>query len=273
MLKNLTLIFLLVAGVASGQKLPNVQEQPLRAPSGIKIDGKTSEWAGKFQAKNSATEITYAMSNDDENLYLVFQTAIADVVSLKIMRNGLTLKIHRSGKKNDKDVASITYPVFDGQRPLFFWNVGSKGMPLTPDQSAKATDSLLKAYNNKISNGAKWIITRGIPSVDSLESVYNDDGIKAAGLFDATKTYSCEIAIPLKHLGLSAGTVSKFAYHILLNYNPNSGAIPHVPVIFGITRPDGTPVPEAEVAQANAKLTAGYATTDFWGEYTLATKP
>lgn len=90
--------FLLVLCCTSlGQKLPNVQKNSLRAPSTLKIDGKPDEW-NNFQAYNNATQVSYTLCNDDENLYLVIQTRESDVVN-KIMGGGIALSIQKSGKK------------------------------------------------------------------------------------------------------------------------------------------------------------------------------
>lgn len=45
-----------------GQKLPSEQKESIYAPTNVKIDGKPAEWTGKFQAKNSATMLTYVIS-------------------------------------------------------------------------------------------------------------------------------------------------------------------------------------------------------------------
>lgn len=50
---------------AQAQKLPGVQQTALRAPTQIKIDGRTTEWGNQLQAYNKATCIYYTLCNDD----------------------------------------------------------------------------------------------------------------------------------------------------------------------------------------------------------------
>lgn len=45
--------FFLIAVSVSAQKLPNIQERSVRAPAGIKIDGKRPEWDNKVEAINN----------------------------------------------------------------------------------------------------------------------------------------------------------------------------------------------------------------------------
>jgi len=69
-IKHLTIIcFLMIGFFANAQKLPEVQTVNLRAPAGIKIDGKPTEWDSKFQAYNKSTNAFYTIANDDDNLY------------------------------------------------------------------------------------------------------------------------------------------------------------------------------------------------------------
>lgn len=56
--------------VTFAQKLPGVQTSSLWAPENLKIDGKTTEWNGTFQAYNKAADIFYTISNDDKNIGL-----------------------------------------------------------------------------------------------------------------------------------------------------------------------------------------------------------
>src|ERR1700744_4874348 len=110
---KLTGIFFLsaICLTANAQKLPNVQPAGIRAPADIKMDGKTTEWNNQFQAYNRATDIYYTLANDDDHLYLTVQATIPDIIN-KIIGGGITLTIQKSGKKNDKDGISITYPIF-----------------------------------------------------------------------------------------------------------------------------------------------------------------
>ncbi|MDB5029525.1 MAG: hypothetical protein JWP71_246 [Mucilaginibacter sp.] len=257
-------MFLVIAFIANAQKLPNVQQISLRAPANIKIDGKLTEWGDQFQAYNHATDIFYRMANDDENLYLTVQAVDPDIIN-KIVDGGVTLTIQKSTDKKDKNNISITYPVADRKNHLMFNLRNRKGF--VPDTSARAADSTMLYNNKKLEINCKWIRIKGIPDLDTLLSVYNIDGIKAAGLFDRRKIYTFEISVGLKYLRFSANDAIKFAYHIRVNGGrpitpptPDNGASATAP---GVVR----------ILAVSARLDGIRTTpTDFWGEYTLAKK-
>ena len=195
---------------ANAQKLPNVQQQSLRTPVNVKVDGKHAE-RGQLQAYNNATNLFYTIANDDDNLYLTVRVKDQDAIN-KLM-GGLALSIQHTKKENDKNIITVTYPVAD--KVLFFNLRGRKGE--TPDTTLKAADSVMMHYNKLLGESCKSIKVTGVKNLDTLISVYNDEGIKAAGLFNNKKVYTCEIAISLKHLGLSTTNPQIFFYHISLN--------------------------------------------------------
>lgn len=251
----------LICLYANAQKLPNVQKISLRAPAKTKVDGKSVEWGNTFQAYNNATEIFYTMANDDENLYLAIQTNDPNIIS-RLMGGGVTLSIQKAGVKTDKNAISITYPVTE-QTPYF--NLRRKKM--VEDTTAKTADSLMLHNNMLIGQYCKWIRVSGITGVDSLISVYNTDGIKAAGAFNNKKVYTCELAINLKLLNISTAYATKFAYHIRMNGARSVGTIS----VMSST-PGNEAVMQAFVARANETGARLSAPTDFWGEYVLVGK-
>jgi hypothetical protein len=274
-----TLFILLAAAclTATAQKLPNVQPAGVRAPDNIKIDGKTTEWDNQFQAYNHATDIFYTVSNDDTHLYLTIQATESAIMS-KIMGGGITFTVQKSAKKNDKDGVSITYPIFEkNNRP----SIGVKmnmnmenGVTKTTTTSDPVTDSLVMARNKQLDEKSKVIGVTGIPGLDTLISVYNEDGIKTGERFNKTGAYIYELSVDLKLLGISVADASKFAYHIKLN--GTSFGTPTIKVQGG----DGSAAYAAATAAATeqimAKLSAmmgpSATPTDFWGDYTLAKK-
>jgi len=277
------------------QKLPNVQSASLRAPANVKVDGKTTEWDNTFQAYNHATDIFYTISNDDDHLYLTVQATDPQIVN-KIIGGGITFTIQKTGKKNDKDGISITYPIFDkANRPYLrgggvskiqsFSSGGGSGETRTMVMDAKPAggapakmegDSAMNANNKRLADNSKFIKVVGIKDLDTMISVYNADGIKTAELFNTKMAYTYELSIDLKKLGLTVNEITKFAYHVTLNpYNMFDGANVKV-----ITRDGSAPSPQASAAtqELMTKLAAmngggaGGSPTDFWGEYTLAKK-
>jgi len=266
--KSLQFTFLLTMLVlgSNAQKLPAVQKASIRAPEKVIVDGKYTEWANRLQAHNNATEISYTIANDDNNLYLIAQATDEHVIN-KILRGGVTLAIQKTGEKDNKNPVSITYPVSNYAFSLHLHGLKSGKI----DTSVETVNTLVEKNNKLIEQQIKYIGVKGIGGVDSLISIYNENNIKAAGFFGYDKTYTFELSLPLKYLDILAGNEPKFAYHIILN-GYKSGADFGTP-----TKMDGTPAtgPKVEkmmalMAQTDAVWSAK---TDFWGEYTLAKKP
>jgi len=289
----------LTFSAAIAQKLPNVQQKSLRAPANVKVDGKATEWDDTFQAYNHATDIYYSIANDDDKLYLVVQAKERQFIN-KIIGGGVELTIQKSGKKSDKDGVTIVYPVFDAKdRPYVRGGSGAGGSVRTmtftgggggggniamsaPASSIDAIkvdggsasgaaakmegDSIMNVYNQKLDNGSKNIIVHGIAGLDTLISVYNEDGIKVGQRFNTKMVYTIEIGIDLKKLGLSAADASKFAYHIKLNGAPMG--LQRV-VINGQQVSPSDPKVQEMMSQLRVSGPGGDP-TDFWGEYTLA---
>jgi hypothetical protein len=250
---------LLLPVIVIAQKLPNKQEVSLRAPGIIKIDGKATEWNNKYQAANKATGINYTLYNDDEKLYLLVQTSDPTVIT-RIMGRGITLSIQKSGKTDDKNSISITFPVMEST-PYFNTRV-RKGQ--IPDTTAKTADSIMIRNNTLLTQNAKSIKVKGIAGLDTLISIYNSDGIKAAGAFDSKQAYTYELSVELKQLGISVRGTPKFAYHIIVN-----GTKPMGEMTIISTNGTAPGVAENIMAGMNARLAQLSAPTDFWGEYTL----
>ncbi len=265
-------LFSIIAFTVNAQKLPNVQQSSLCAPVDIKIDGKATEWDDKYQAYNKSTELFYTISNDNNNLYLIVH-AIKPRIIQKIIAVGVTLIVNNAGKKSDKAMenAVITYPFLsfkNGENIIS--NTGLKSVNIIPKFndtaeeiliSQKKSDSLIAIANNLFSNQSKLIKIKGLAGIpDTAISVYNEQSIRTAATFDNAKTYTYELSVPLKYLGLSIDNLQKFTYNIRLisRFDANKGRVSTY-YRYG----DGGQI------DMNADLDAP---TDFWGEYTLAKK-
>jgi len=264
-IKHLTIIcFLMIGFFANAQKLPEVQTVNLRAPAGIKIDGKPTEWDSKFQAYNKSTNAFYTIANDDDNLYLIIQVTDIYVIN-KIFSSGITFIINKSGEKSDENTISITYPVID--------HTGRPNIDLTHQPQGANADSVVIANNMHISNKVKWIRVTGIKGLDTLTSVYNREGIKAAGLFNNKMAYTYELSVSLNNLGLTVNTPVKFAYHLKFNgadINNMNGYTTGPLSRTGF--PTSVTIEPGALLLTHDNLAFMESTTDFWGEYTLAKK-
>jgi len=280
---NLTLsaLFVVVAVVVNAQKLPNIQQVSVRAPGNIKIDGKTTEWNDIFYARNNNARILYTISNDDDKLYLTVQS-LGKFENEKIAEGGVTLTISHSAekRKREKDTSnvSITFPlaspgISGGVNAIssnyFYFDSKER------QKRKKECDSLVNAINERAGKAFKVIKITGIKDVDTLISVYNATGIKAAVSFDQNMILTYELAIPLKYLGLTTDNPVKFSYNIkinhqpylrpLVNYSPN---VSHAGS-GGMTMEGMVPISESDVPPDIIYRTFD---SDFWGEYTLAKK-
>jgi hypothetical protein len=134
-------------------------------------------------------------------------------------------------------------------------------------------DSIMRIHNKRLADNSKYIGVSGVMGLDSLISVYNNDGIKAAELFDNKIAYTYELAIDLRHLGLSINSPAKFDYHITINAS-SLFSLPDV-ATFTSNNADATTKTSAPESGGNLKAVSFLgqsASTDFWGEYTLVKK-
>jgi hypothetical protein len=255
---------------ANAQKLPAIQKGGLRAPANIKIDGKATEWGGKFQAYNKSTDIFYSIANDDNNLYLAIQAVNPTIIN-KIIWGGVTFAIYNSNKKNDKDRVAITFPKYDKNNGQHY--ISLKNKPAVIKDTLKnnmQVDSFTHAINNQLAGMAKMIEVIGIKAItDSIISVYNEDGIKAVALFDKQTNYNYELAIPLKYLPGLYNKANQFSYQIKLNgATANNAVIQLTPNGRFMLVSVGNNAPYAMPVMSETKNIAY--PTDLWGEYTLA---
>ncbi|MDB5155363.1 MAG: hypothetical protein JWR50_70 [Mucilaginibacter sp.] len=201
----------LLAQVPVPKKLGTVQLTNMRAPSPVKIDGKLNEWNDNFQAYNKSTRLFYIIANDDKNLYLAVK-ATDFTTTAKIIAGGVTLAINKEGKKKEKDAYSFTFPVIENPQRL------SGGLSNRIEQRNAGADSeLMKTIHERTIMAAKVIKVLGVKAItDTLISIYNEHGIKAAINFDSDGiTY--ELKVPLTLLDISVDEAKEMAYNIKLN--------------------------------------------------------
>lgn len=259
MAKTAILILMAFATTAANaQKLRNVQKESVRAPANIKIDGKATEWDNKFKAQNSATELFYTLSNDDENLYLTVQTKLKDIAG-KILYGGISVNINPTLSKKGDGQISVTFPSFDQDGILRLTNMflftDQHNVEANPGAQPVTADDLNKAFVTK----AKVIGLSGIKTVSTAEiPIYNENGILVAARFDENLAYTYELAIPIKYLSLPDNGANPFSYQIKIN-EPKI----FTPKFDGNSPPPPPPPPMKRTVAA---------TTDLWGEYTLFKK-
>jgi hypothetical protein len=194
---------------------------------------------------------------------LVIQTNDVQVYN-KIVDRGLTLSVKnpQTGK-----AANLTFPTPVNNVNSRVVSSSLKGDMLLIRGKVSEADIII---NNKIlKDRHRFIKAEGVEGVDTLVSVYNENGIQAAELFDNNRVYTLEMAVKLTLMGLSINKGTKVSYKIKVN------------PVEGFFNPDGREVfeegmqitPEqlaklrADVQLRAAKMFGG---TEFTGEYTLA---
>jgi hypothetical protein len=267
------LLLLCVVGMAKAQKLPNIQQASLRALANIKIDGKATEWGTQLQAYNKAVDLSYSLANDAKNLYLVVQTDKPRIFE-KVIGVGVTLTINKNGAKDYKNNsnAALTYPLLDvptGIRIIATAGIKSDNVKAVINGPKEArmtnlvvndgqTDSLKEVANKMLKSASKTLKLKGFNSLQDTLSIYNEHDILVAIDYNKNGTYTYELKIPLKLLGI-AGQKNPFSYSIKLR----SRLEDNKKGILTITKFDK----QGNTINPNQDLDAD---TDFWGEYTLA---
>lgn len=260
------------------QKVTELQEVSITAPHTIKVDGKNHEWAGTTFSQNKRTSISYVLSNDDKNLYLVVKSTDAGN-NAKILAGGITLSVNPDGKKKEKESISLTYPIINrpaiqgggGRRQMsVVMGAGMRGMG--GGQTAKQRDSARTAMFKTQLSQVKEIKIKGFKkTTDTLISIYNVSGIKAFASIDNDNAYFYELAIPLEELGLSVASPAEFAYNIKLNglqipgFDGGGGG-------GGRGGFGGGGGGGFGGGGGGIDFQAMISPTDFWGKYTLAKK-
>jgi len=215
---KISLISLLVTSACltvQAQK-KDVQPTNLKAPEGIKIDGKLTEWGDDMQAYNKATKLAYTIANDDKNLYLVVRCK-DNINTSKILGGGITLLINTADKKKEKDAFEVTFPMVS-RANLRGLMRGKQGFGSNKTLTQAQIDSTSRANHKAALPLMKEIGVLGFKDItDSTISIYNEYGIKAAAGFDAEDAYVAEVSIPLKLLSISTEDAKEFAYNIKVN--------------------------------------------------------
>lgn len=206
--------------VVQAQKVNELQEVSIFAPHAIKIDGKNFEWKDTDFSVSKRTSLSYIISNDEKNLYLIIKST--DIPNnTKILAGGVTFSVNPDGKKKEKESITLTYPLAvnpprgqGGRRTMTM--AMPRGGGARPD--AKAMDSAMVARQKTQLKTAKEIKIRGFKNTtDTLVSIYNEYGIKAFANIDNDNAFFYEVAIPLEALGLSVDSPKEFAYNIKVN--------------------------------------------------------
>lgn len=163
------------------------QEIPVSsfAKNKIIIDGNAAEWNLPLRHYDNATGLFFDFENDGNNLYLCFQTR-DEMNEVKILQAGM--KIILSSKINGKHKSVINFPLPVSKTSENKEIIKPDPMSVRPDRHATflGGDSLMEVKGFATKNGT-------ISSRDT-------SGIHAAINWDSSKTFTYELAIPLKEM-------------------------------------------------------------------------
>ena len=248
--------------IVYAQKLPNKQEKSLWAMQ----QPKFSDANQSYQAYNSATEIFYSISNDDKNLYLEVKAA-KPVIIQKIISYKLTFIITNLSDKKAKRTFAAKFPYLNlTDRQLVIRSVKSQTLK---------RDSMINILNKQVVPDAREIaVNNSLELKDSLVSVYNESGIKAACHFDNDMAYIYHLAIPFKLLNADAKSSDlKIGYQIKLNGIEENGVNARLTADGRATiRSGASGYPGVIIENTPDTIALDYP-TDVSGEYILAKQP
>ncbi|WCT13774.1 hypothetical protein [Mucilaginibacter jinjuensis] len=196
------------AVAASAQNLPKVQTQSVLLPKSFRIDGIVSEWDNKFQCYNKNVALYCTVANDQEHLYLAVR-AIDPIIIKKMIAGGIQFTVCKSGERSEENPFTVTYPsiAFQPQSNLY------RG--INDFKKSNRKDSLIRDLNKTLISANKVIRLKGGEATADSVSIYNKLGIKTAAHFDDNLSFTCEILLPLKLVGIKA-LKSPIAYNIML---------------------------------------------------------
>jgi hypothetical protein len=196
--------------------------------------------------------------------------------------------VNNAGKKSDKDADIVIFPLANLSGGI---DLMRSIKPVGATGGLIAIDSIeTNILHKEAISAAKEVKLHGIKGItDSVVSVYNDYGIKAAMNYDAKWNLTYELAIPIKYLALKDGV--SFAYSIKLNGIPvnNQPVAPSLSTGGGAIGSTDRDTRIQNVTFAPTTVGPGGADgrgatspmddmqsmtypTDFWGKYTLAKK-
>ncbi len=269
----LTLMLISVHLTLMAQKAQNVQIGNVWVPTTIKIDGKLTEWGESLKAYNKNVQLWYTVANDDRNIYLAIKSTDLDNNN-KILAGGISFTLNTEGKKKTKNAFTITFPIIKragGGRVGHGGRRGGFGQDDTPDTAAIVTQQ-----NQTLATG-KEISALGFADItDTLVSIYNEYGIKAAANIDSKGVLVYELAVPLRLLKIAADNQKELAYNIKINglSLSSSGGFGGSNSFGGGSRngSGGGGGGGGFGGGKSADVSDMMSPTDFWGKYTLATK-
>jgi len=225
------------------------------APAGVAIDGNCKEW-GESMPYTYKNKISYNLSNDKDNLYLVIKTKDADMQS-SILGAGVTFSIDTKGKK--KSSYTVTFPAVPADLDQ------ARYMSMNP--AMIKTNLTLASKYGKINVAGFKDISDG----DNMTSE-NKYGVKTAIGYDNDGYMVYEEAIPLS-LFHADETMKEWVFNIKFNPVQGKGRAETVSSLdhgAQAANKDKGRAEFASQARKDAPMVDLTTETDFWGKFSLA---
>ena len=153
----------------------------------VTIDGNDREWAKPLNFYDDKTGLLFAISNDNQNLYLAF-SCNNEFKMRKLMNSGWSVEL-TSKEKNRKFNATLTFPA------LKMEGIGQK-RPGSEFEKKVPGNPFIKGYQSQL----QGVTTKGFLSSPAEVKIHNHNGIDIAVGADSIQNLVCEIAIPVKEL-------------------------------------------------------------------------
>jgi hypothetical protein len=238
------------------------------APAAVKIDGIADEWKGYDENVNEKSHVSYIISSDKDNLYLVLKTKDRKKQQ-NLLGAGVTFSIDPAGKK--KETYSITFPQPDMDDLSEFEHLDDANLKM---RVASMEFKKIRATG-----------FTGIPPVFGAQK--NDQNIYATIKSNADGELVLEEAIPLK-LFVTDAAAAEWAFNIKINglfiktapgfgggSGSGSGEVA-APASGGGRRGGGGSTPRVNPAGSAAPMnmnnmgTPITSSSDFWGKFAFA---
>ena len=205
-------LFACIAVIFSSSAQSDVS--PSRWKTGeIVVDGNDKDWQKPLNFYDDASGLNYAISNDKENLYLVF--SVSDQMKMrKLMRSGWTIELSSKAKKRKFD-AILRFPEVKMAGKGF-----QKGS--SPMENRAEGNLMIKDYQSQMPD----LTISGFKSKQTELKLNSRKDIQVAVGASNDENLIYEIAIPIKEL--MAENLLQLNEMITLNVNVNE-----------MTRPSG----------------------------------
>jgi len=168
------------------------------APAAVKIDGIADEWKGYEENVNEKSHVTYIISSDKDNLYLVLKTKDRKKQQ-NILGAGVTFSIDPHGKK--KETFNVTFPNPDMDDLSEFEHLDDANFKM---RVASMEFKKIRAFG--------FI---GVPPVFGAQK--NDQNVYAMIRSNADGELVLEEVIPLKLFTTAEAAAPEWAFNIKIN--------------------------------------------------------